>query len=100
MAAIKCTQCGAVRAYYGGVRTPCPFCYPPEDPGVPFENGTLASLTYLEYQEQNKAADNTWFPMPGNCLAKVLAAFPQIEATIQDERRKKILALVSKIEMT
>ena len=101
MAAIVCTQCGLSRGYFGessGV-PPCPSCYPPVSRNTDLENGTLATLTYLEHQEQSKESSHVRFPMEGNCLAKVLAAFPAIESTITDERRKKILDLVGNIQM-
>ena len=98
MAAITCTQCGLRRGYYGGTSVrPCPTCFPSPNPTESFENGTLATLTYLEYQEQSKGSDHSWFPMESDCLAKVLKAFPAIQETITEERQKNILSLVSEL---
>ena len=94
MAAMKCRTCGHTWGYYGGVRKPCIRCA-----GTPFENGTLATLTYLEYQEQNKDSSHDWFPTEKDCLTKILAAFPFLEQTITEERRTKILELVWAINM-
>ena len=88
MAAMKCRTCGNTWGYYGGARKPCIRCA-----GTPFENGTLATLTYLEYQRQDLASIDM-IPIEKDCFTIILAGFPEIEATITDERRKKILELV------